>query len=172
MRSSAPATPSPGTSPVPPSELLGGEPTPVLPPLLRRVWFGLNQAFRRRLVSLGLTPDQYTVLRNLAEAGKDGLTQRELGDRMTSDPNTITALIERMAGEKWLIREPDTRDRRAKRVRLAPAGAAKFAAARQAAARLHDEVTGGFSTAEHRQLLHLLHRLAQACQSALARSRD
>ena len=34
-----------------------------LPPLLRRSWYGLNQAFRRRIAHLDLTPDQFTVLR-------------------------------------------------------------------------------------------------------------
>ena len=29
------------------------------PLLLRRAWYGLNQAFRRRIVHLGITPDQY-----------------------------------------------------------------------------------------------------------------
>ena len=28
------------------------------PLLLRRAWYGLNQAFRRRIVHLGITPDQ------------------------------------------------------------------------------------------------------------------
>ena len=45
------------------------------PLLLRRAWYGLNQAFRRRIVHLGITPDQYTVLRNLCEKHMDGLTQ-------------------------------------------------------------------------------------------------
>src|SRR5262245_3477920 len=60
-----------------------------LPPLLRRAWYGLNQAFRRRIAALGLTPDQFTVLRTLLESG--GITQSELTHAMTSDPNTVAS---------------------------------------------------------------------------------
>ncbi|MED6327013.1 MAG: hypothetical protein VYE14_06575, partial [Verrucomicrobiota bacterium] len=49
-----------------------------LPVLLRRAWYGLNQAFRRRIARMGLTPDQFTVIRTLLEAEPDGLTQKAL----------------------------------------------------------------------------------------------
>ena len=38
-----------------------------LPVLLRRAWFGLNQAFRRQIAEAGLTPGQFTALRTLIE---------------------------------------------------------------------------------------------------------
>src|SRR3954467_15733337 len=67
-----------------------------LPPLLRRCWFNLNQAFRRRILFTGVTPDQFTVLRTLVESDPKGLTQREIADIISSDPNTIASLLERM----------------------------------------------------------------------------
>jgi hypothetical protein len=36
-----------------------------LPILLRRAWYGLNQAFRRRIAKTGVTPDQFTAMRTL-----------------------------------------------------------------------------------------------------------
>src|SRR6266576_4873649 len=65
-----------------------------LPPLLRRAWYGLNRAFRRRLAHLGLTPDQFTVMRTLLE--HEGISQRQLTSLMSSDPNTVASLLERM----------------------------------------------------------------------------
>src|SRR5205085_12485808 len=65
-----------------------------LPLLLRRAWYGMNQAFRRRIAHLGVTPDQFTVMRTLLE--NEGITQRELTELMSSDPNTVAALLERM----------------------------------------------------------------------------
>ena len=62
-----------------------------LPMLLRRAWYGLNQAFRRRIAHLKLTPDQFTVMRTLLE--HDGISQRELTTLMSSDPNTVTPII-------------------------------------------------------------------------------
>ena len=62
-----------------------------LPPLLRRAWYALNQAFRQRVAHLGLTPDQFSILRWLVEGDPAGLTQRQITDLMASDPNTITS---------------------------------------------------------------------------------
>ena len=56
-----------------------------MPPLLRRAWYGLNQAFRQRVSHLGITPDQFSILRWLHEGDPAGLTQREITDLMASD---------------------------------------------------------------------------------------
>ena len=64
-----------------------------LPILLRRAWYGLNQAFRRRIAHTGVTPDQFTVMRTILEGDPDGLLQSELTRRMASDPNTIASLV-------------------------------------------------------------------------------
>lgn len=141
-----------------------------LPPLLRRAWYGLNQAFRRRLTRHELTPDQYTVLRNLLEAGSGGLTQRELNDRMNSDPNTIAALVDRMERSGWVKRAPDPADRRAKRVQLTAAGRQKHLRARAVAAALHAEVAAALPHEERAGFLRQLAHLADACQQALADS--
>src|SRR5258706_2428264 len=83
-----------------------------LPPLLRRCWFSLNQTFRRRIAHLGVTPDQYTVMRTLMEGSPRGLSQRELTDLMSSDPNTIASLLERMEAGGLVERKPHEKDRR------------------------------------------------------------
>src|SRR6187397_402714 len=82
-----------------------------LPLLLRRAWYGLNQAFRRRIAHLGFTPDQFTVMRTLLE--HEGITQRELAQAMSSDPNTVASLLERMETNGLVQRDPHERDRRA-----------------------------------------------------------
>src|SRR5436189_1196866 len=78
-----------------------------LPPLLRRAWYGLNQAFRRRILHTRVTPDQFTVMRTLIEAEPKGLTQRELADIISSDPNTVASLLERMEANKLIERSKD-----------------------------------------------------------------
>src|SRR5216117_2093858 len=87
-----------------------------LPILLRHAWYGLNQAFRRRIAYLGITPDQFTVLRTLLESG--GITQSELTERMSSDPNTVASLLERMEKSGLLERRAHETDRRAHRLHL------------------------------------------------------
>src|ERR1041384_6348091 len=94
-----------------------------LPLLLRRAWYGLNQAFRRRIAHLEITPDQFTVMRTLLE--NEGITQRELTRLMTSAPNTVASLLERMGKAGLIERQTHETDRRALRIRLKPAGKRK-----------------------------------------------
>src|SRR5882724_13150188 len=82
-----------------------------LPPLLRRAWYGLNQAFRRRIAHLDITPDQFTVMRTLLE--NEGIRQRELTELMSSDPNTVASLLERMERAELIERQVHEADRRA-----------------------------------------------------------
>src|SRR5437870_10543709 len=91
-----------------------------LPILLRQAWYGLNQAFRRRIAHLGITPDQFTVMRTLLESG--GITQSGLTEQMSSDPNTVASLLERMEKSGLLERRQHEKDRRAHRLHLQPTG--------------------------------------------------
>src|SRR6266851_5342232 len=109
-----------------------------LPPLLRQAWYGLNQAFRRRLTPLGVTPDQFTVLRTLLE--NEGITQRRLTELMSSDPNTVAALVERMETMGLVARQTREKDRRANSLRLKPLGKRKYEAARLVAVTLQTQV--------------------------------
>src|SRR5688500_14506342 len=111
-----------------------------LPPLLRRAWYSLNQAFRRRILHLEITPDQFTALRILGEADQKGLSQRQLTELMSSDPNTVASLVERMETSGLLQRKPHETDRRANRIRLLAKGKRTYAAAREIAVTLQSEV--------------------------------
>ncbi|MCC6234616.1 MAG: winged helix-turn-helix transcriptional regulator [Verrucomicrobiales bacterium] len=141
-----------------------------LPPLLRRAWYGLNQAFRRRVAHLGLTPDQYTALRNLDEAGARGLTQSELTNQMSSDPNTIASLVERMESATLLRRNVDRRDRRARRLRLTPLGRRQFREAFAIAGTLQEEILSALPPARRRAFLETLQLISLACRSAADRT--
>src|SRR6266487_4281920 len=111
-----------------------------LPPLLRRAWYGLNQSFRRRIAHLELTPDQFTVMRTLLEGDPRGLTQRELTHLMTSDPNTVASLLQRMEEAGLVERKLHEKDKRARRIQLRVAGQRRYEAARQVALKLQSEV--------------------------------
>ena len=137
-----------------------------LPLLLRRAWYGLNQAFRRRIAHLGLTPDQFTVMRTLLEAEPCGLTQRELTERMARDANTVASLVRRMEEAKLLLRRPHERDGRANLLRLHTAGRRQFAQARQVATQLQTEVLRGLSESERERSLELLALIGDGCQAA------
>src|SRR5437870_5131817 len=101
-----------------------------LPPLLRRAWYSLNQAFRRRVAHTEVTPDQFTVMRTLLEVDAKGVTQSELAHFMSSDPNTVASLLERMETAGWIERRTHEHDKRAHRIRLLRAGRRKYHQAR------------------------------------------
>lgn len=138
-----------------------------LPILLRRAWFGLNQAFRREIAEAGMTPGQYTALRTLIELGD--LSQRELTEVMSSDPNTIASLLSRMEKSGWIRRETHERDRRANRLHVTAAGKRKFTKARPVALDLQARVLSVLSDDERARFLLSLERIADACQAELAK---
>jgi DNA-binding MarR family transcriptional regulator len=137
-----------------------------LPLLLRRSWYGLNQAFRRRLAHLQITPDQFTVLRTLLESDVRGLTQRELSRTMSSDPNTVASLLERMEKIGYVERLPHERDRRAHRIKLLPKGKKTYESARDIAVALQSEVLAGIPGAARESFLENLSLVADACRLA------
>jgi DNA-binding MarR family transcriptional regulator len=138
-----------------------------LPVLLRRAWYGLNQAFRQRVAHLGVTPDQFSILRWLSEGDPQGLTQRALTDLMSSDPNTITSTLARMEKSRLVSRAPHERDRRANRVKLLPAGRRTFEKARQAAMDLQERVLGMLPPPRRARFLEDLEVIADSCAGAL-----
>jgi MarR family transcriptional regulator, transcriptional regulator for hemolysin len=64
----------------------------------------------------GLTRAQWRVLGALFR--KDGLTQRELCDRLELGAVTLSGLIDRLEAQGWAQRREDPKDRRVKRVWL------------------------------------------------------
>ena len=137
-----------------------------LPLLLRRSWYGLNQAFRRRIAHLGLTPDQFTVMRSLLEGDPEGMTQRQLTEAMSSDPNTVASLLERMEKAGLLRKKPHERDRRAHRILPLEKGKTTYQAARKIAVALQSEVLTILPEDSRESFLEALTLIGEACRQA------
>ena len=137
-----------------------------LPILLRRAWYGLNQAFRRRIAHLGVTPDQFTAMRTLFENEESGLTQSDLTKEMASDPNTIASLVERMEKNGLIERGAHEKDRRAYRLRLKPAGKKKYQEAREIALALQTEILDALPEERREKFLEELAAVGNACITA------
>jgi DNA-binding MarR family transcriptional regulator len=137
-----------------------------LPLLLRRAWYGLNQAFRRRILHLRLTPDQFTVMRTLIETEPKGLTQKEIADTISSDPNTIASLLDRMEANGLVERLEDRLDRRARRIRLLPHGRKVYKTARAIALELQTEIFASLPDKSRDAFLENLVVIADACGRA------
>jgi DNA-binding MarR family transcriptional regulator len=136
-----------------------------MPILLRRAWYGLNQAFRRRIAPIGMTPDQFTALRTLIEHEKTGLTQSELTREMASDPNTIASLVLRMERAGWIHRARHERDRRAYHLKIATLGRTKYKQARKLAIALQEELLTGWPETKREEFLSNLAQVADRCRT-------
>jgi DNA-binding MarR family transcriptional regulator len=141
-----------------------------LPPLLRRAWYGLNQAFRRRIKHLKVTPDQFTVLRTLMEGDAKGMSQREIAQTISSDPNTIASLLERMEANKLVERATHETDRRAHRIKLLAHGRKTYKLVRAVALDLQSEVLSKLPEHQRESFLQNLATLADACNAAAENS--
>ena len=139
-----------------------------LPPLLRQAWYSLNQAFRRRIAHLGVTPDQFTVMRTLLE--NEGATQRQLTQLMSSDPNTVASLLERMERAGLVQRQAHEKDRRAHSLRLKALGKRKYETARAIALTMQAEVLRVLPEENREPFLQQLETVAQACRAAAENS--
>src|SRR5262245_7117739 len=139
-----------------------------LPILLRHAWYGLNQAFRRRITHLGITPDQFTVMRTLMESA--GITQSELTEQMSSDPNTVASLLERMEKSGLLESRANEKDRRAHRLDLQADGRRKYQKAREVAIALQTEVLSVLPDSQREECLEHLALVAEVCREAADRS--
>lgn len=142
-----------------------------LPPLLRRAWYGLNQAFRRRISGEGITPDQFTVLRWLVEKKGSIITQRDLADWMGSDPNTIASLVKRMEESELLDRKVSQEDRRARELCVTQKGEEVYELCRVLALDLQTEVLSVLTDDEIDQFLKLLEKVTNAASFAAEESR-
>jgi DNA-binding MarR family transcriptional regulator len=138
-----------------------------LPVLLRRAWYGLNQAFRQRVAHLDITPDQFSILRWLSEGDPEGLTQRRLTDLMASDPNTITSTLSRMETAGLIERLPHESDRRAHRVKMLPPGRRSFLKGRKIAMELQDQVLAVLPSERRQQFLDDLEIIGMSCAEVL-----
>lgn len=93
---------------------------------------------------LGLTGAQFNVLNLLADS-PDGVSQRELGDRLLVDRSNVTGLLDRMEKSGWVQRTDHPADRRVYLVTLTPAGRALWAKANPLYREVITQVTAGLT---------------------------
>ena len=75
-----------------------------------------TQALNDAIIGHGVTPGQFPVLLCLWE--QDGLTQRELYERVSIEQATMSNTLKRMERDGLVTRTPDPNDRRASRIKL------------------------------------------------------
>ena len=124
--------------------------------LFFRLWRASHTRTAQKLAAIGLTPALFALLNVLG--ARDGTIQQQLSSDMGIDPSAMVKLINEVESAGLAERRRRPGDRRAWEVSITPKGRSTLERARQAAAQVEDEVLGGLSAADRRQLLVLLRR--------------
>src|SRR3954454_19935026 len=124
--------------------------------LFFRLWRASHTRVAEALATIGLTPALFGLLNLIGS--RDGAIQQELGTTMGIDPSTMVSLLDQLEGAGLAKRRPCPRDRRAREVTITGKGRRTLERGRKTAQQVEDEVLGGLTAAERRDLLELLRR--------------
>lgn len=103
-----------------------------------------------------LTGAQYNVLRILRGAGPEGLSCREIGERMINRESDITRMLDRLEARGLVTRERQTDDRRVVLTFITEPGLETLAELDEPVNDLHKSLMGHLSEKELESLLKLL----------------
>lgn len=117
--------------------------------------------FNALFKSKDLTGAQYNVLRILRGAGSEGLSCREIGERMINRESDITRMLDRLEGRGLITRERQTDDRRVVLGFITKAGLELLKELDKPVDELHRSLMGHMSEKELDSLLELLGKARQ-----------
>jgi len=124
--------------------------------LFFRLWRASHTRMADALESIRLTTALFALLNVLG--AREGAIQQEIGAELGIDPSTMVSLIDQLEAAGLAKRRPHPKDRRAREVVITAKGRRALKRARGMASQVQDEVLGGLTAAERRELLTLLRR--------------
>jgi len=125
--------------------------------LLNRLVSRYNVVIEAQVRAIGIDIPCWRVLMILGEAAPRGV--RDIADTAVIPLSTMTRIIQRMTAAGLVAVSPSAEDARVTQVSLTPAGEAKLAEARAAAAPVYARVIRGVSAREFDTLINMLGRL-------------
>ncbi len=127
---------------------------------LRAAYLLMHRQTNSYLSGFDMTADQFVLLSLLA--GKDGITQQELTQRASSDPNTIRAMLVLMEKNGLVKRDEHPSDSRAKSVILTQTGQQTYAKLSKIMMGLQEALLSPFKTKESTELVKFLDSISGA----------
>jgi len=116
----------------------------------------LMRGLEELLKPFGLTQTQYNVLRILRGAVPDGLTCRDVSNRMVTRDPDITRLLDRLESRQLIARNRGETDRRVIRVRITEAGLGLLDRLDQPVMDLHARQLGHLGNENLRRMIDFL----------------
>jgi len=131
--------------------------------LIRRMHQIAVAAFAREVGDADITPVQFGLLHVLAASPV--LDQITLAKRVALDAATSGSVISRLEAKGWIVRTPDTQDRRRKLLQITPEGQAMLHGITGAVVRAQSQMLAPLSEHDQQQLMRLLSHLVGAHES-------
>jgi DNA-binding MarR family transcriptional regulator len=125
---------------------------------LRTASHALHTVMNRWLDRHGLSESRMGLLWRLRH--KDSIILGNLAQELDVSPRNVTGLVDHLEADGLIERFPDPDDRRATRVRLAPAGKQKLADIKTEMGSQRNGLVADFTNDELQQLRHLCLKLA------------
>ena len=127
---------------------------------LRGAYLAMHRRTDAALARHRVTADQFVLLAALARG--DAATQKDLGRRTASDPNTVRAMLLLLEQQGLVARRPHPTDGRARTVALTPKGRRLYAALWAATELVRKVLTADLAQDDTATLLGLLARVTRA----------
>jgi DNA-binding MarR family transcriptional regulator len=127
---------------------------------LRAAYLALHRRSETRFAPHGVTADQFVLLATLARG--TALTQRELAQRMSSDPSTVRAMLVLLEQRGLVERAAHPTDARARTVALTEEGTRTFRELWTAGEPIRAQMLSALRPDESAALVGLLVRVAEA----------
>lgn len=138
-------------------------PEEIIPLALRWAYLTLHRQSDAAFSPHGVTADQFVLMATLIDG--QVLTQRELADRMPSDPSTVRAMLVLLEGHGLVRRDVHPNDGRARMVVLTAAGRRKFRQLWRAGEAIRDRIVSELSDEEAYTLVRLLNQVTESMNS-------
>lgn len=120
---------------------------------------GFSRSLQQRAVRLGFSPGQFPILLELWS--EDGLTQKQLLERVDIEQATMANTLSRMERDGLVERRPHPSDKRAQLVFLTGKATALQTEAVEAAIAADRDMFRGFRTFERELLLEYVRRILE-----------
>ena len=133
-----------------------------IPMRLRRAYLTMHRVAQAHFAEFGMTVDQYVLLSVLADA--EGIIQTELSERMSSDANTVGAMLKLLEQKHVIRREASQNDRRALRVYLTASGKRLLKKLIRHSSQIHQTLEEALTPRKKQTLMNSLEEITRALQ--------